>query len=127
MDNQISHYKIISKIASGGMANVFLAQDAYTNTKVAIKILKEEVSAKEKILERFTQEGLLNLNPPNIVKILDAGVHENTPYIVMEYIEGQDLENLIKGGKRLSVRKALSIFTQLLLALLCPQFIYNTP
>ena len=117
MDNQISHYKIISKIASGGMANVFLAQDTTTNTKVAIKILKEEVSAKEKILERFTQEGLLNLNHPNIVKILDAGVHENTPYIVMEYIEGRDLEALIKDKKRLSVHEALSIFSQLLSAL----------
>jgi len=117
MDNQISHYKIISKIASGGMANVFLALDTTTNTKVAIKILKEEVSAKEKILERFTQEGLLNLNHPNIVKILDAGVHEKTPYIVMEYIEGRDLEALIKDKKRLSVPEALSIFNQLLSAL----------
>jgi len=117
MQKQISHYQLLSKIASGGMANVFLAQDTYTNTKVAIKILKEEVSAKEKILERFTQEGLLNLNHPNIVKILDAGVHENTPYIVMEYIEGRDLEALIKDRKRLSVPEALSIFSQLLSAL----------
>src|SRR5665647_409988 len=117
MQKQISHYQILSKIASGGMANVFLAQDTITNTKVAIKILKEEVSAKEKILERFTQEGLLNLNHPNIVKILDAGVHENTPYIVMEYIEGRDLEDLIKDKKRLSVSEALSIFSQLLSAL----------
>jgi len=118
MDNQISHYQLLSKIAAGGMANVFLALDTITNTKVAIKILKEEVSAKEKILERFTQEGLLNLNHPNIVKILDAGVHENTPYIVMEYIEGQDLEALIKDKIRLSVPEALSIFSQLLSALL---------
>ena len=117
MDNQISHYQIISKIASGGMANVFLALDTLTNTKVAIKILKEEVSAKEKILERFTQEGLLNLNHPNIVKILDAGVHENTPYIVMEYIEGQDLEYIVKTKNKLSVNESLSIFMQLLSAL----------
>jgi len=117
MDNQISHYQLLSKIASGGMANVFLALDIRTSPKVAIKILKEEISTKEKILERFTQEGLLNLNHQNIVKILDAGVHENTPYIVMEYIEGQDLEALIKDKNRLSVPEALSIFTQLLSAL----------
>src|SRR5665647_1088489 len=117
MDKHISHYQLLSKIASGGMAIVYLAQDTVTNTKVAIKVLKEEVSDKEKILERFTQEGLLNLNHPNIVKILDAGVHENTPYIVMEYIEGRDLEDLIKDKKRLSVSKALSILSQLLSAL----------
>jgi len=117
MDKLISHYQLLSKIASGGMATVHLALDTVTNTKVAIKVLKEEVSNKEKILERFTQEGLLNLNHPNIVKILDAGVHENTPYIVMEYIEGRDLEDLIKDKKRLTVSKALSIFTQLLSAL----------
>jgi len=117
MQKQISHYQILSKIASGGMANVFLAQDNITNTKVAIKILKEEVSAKEKILERFSQEGLLNLDHPNIVKILDAGVNKNTPFIVMEYIDGGDLEDLIKSRGKLSVNEALSIFDQLLSAL----------
>jgi Serine/threonine protein kinase len=117
MQKQISHYQILSKIASGGMANVFLAMDTSTSAKVAIKILKEEVSDKEKILERFAQEGLLNLDHPNIVKILDAGVNKNTPYIVMEYIDGEDLEDLIKGKGKLPVNEALAIFGQLLSAL----------
>ena len=117
MQKQISHYQILSKIASGGMANVYLALDTQTGTKVAIKILKEEVSDKEKILERFSQEGLLNLDHPNIVKILDAGVNENTPYIVMEYIEGWDLEALIKSKGKLSANETLYIFGQLLSAL----------
>jgi len=89
------------------MANIYLALDIRTGPKVAIKILKEGASTKEKIFERFTQEGLLNLNHPNIVKTLDAGVHENTHYIVMEDIEGQDLEALIKDKKRLAVPEAM--------------------
>ena len=117
MDKNISHYRLLSKLASGGMANIYLALDTSTNTKVAIKVLKEEVTGKEKILERFTQEGLLNLNHENIVKILDAGSHNGSPYIVMEYIEGQDLEDLIKSRNKLSVNEALSIFGQLLSAL----------
>ncbi len=117
MDKYIDNYQILSKIASGGMANVYLALDTTTNSKVAIKVLKEEVSDKEKILERFSQEGLLNLNHPNIVKILDAGIHENTPYIVMEYIDGWDLETLIKNKGKLSVNETLYIFGQLLSAL----------
>ncbi|MHB8277094.1 MAG: protein kinase domain-containing protein [Candidatus Humimicrobiaceae bacterium] len=117
MIKKINNYQILSKIASGGMANIYLAQDTRTGIKVAIKILKDEVSDKEKIYERFSQEGLLNLNHPNIVKILDAGVHENTSYIVMEYIDGRDLEDLIKSRNKLSVNEALSIFTQLLSAL----------
>ena len=117
MQKQISHYSIISKIASGGMAIIYLATDTRTNTKVAIKVLKEEVSDKEKILDRFKQEGLLKLGHPNIVKILDAGTYNNNPYIVMEYIEGQDLEVYIKQRGKLDINTALDIFTQLLSAL----------
>ena len=114
---QIGNYRIKEFIASGGMSNVYLAHDIRIGIKVAIKILKDEVSDKEKIHERFSQEGLLNLNHENIVKILDAGVYENTPYIVMEYIEERDLEYLIKSRGKLSVSEALSIFGQLLSAL----------
>ncbi len=117
MDNFIGPYKIISKIASGGMADVFLATDTNTDTTVAIKVLKEEVSIKEKLLERFSQEGLLNLNHTNIVKILDAGIHENTLFIVMEYVEGTDLEQYIKQKGKLSVQTSTIIFTQILQAL----------
>jgi Serine/threonine protein kinase len=113
----MSHYQILSKLASGGMANVYLALDTNTGANVAIKVLKEEVSDKEKILERFAQEGLLNLNHPNIVKILDAGVNENTPYIVMEYIEGVDLDEYIKANNPLSFDDAVSIYCQMLYAL----------
>ena len=117
MIQKIGPYNIISKIASGGMATVYLATHKDSNVKVAIKLLKEELQDKEKITDRFTQEGLLKLNHPNIVKVLAVGTHSNTPYIVMDYIEGSDLEEVIKKQERLSIEKALKIFTQILQAL----------
>ena len=117
MIKKINNYQILSKIASGGMANIYLAQDTRTGAKVALKILKDEVSDKEKIYERFSQEGLLSLDHPNIVKILDAGVHENIPYIVMEYIEGTDLEELIKKKGTLSLNEFFYLTNQVLNAL----------
>lgn len=117
MIQKIGPYNIISKIASGGMASVYLASHKDTGAKVAIKLLKEELQDKEKITDRFTQEGLLKLDHPNIVKVLAVGTHSNTPYIVMDYIEGSDLEEVIKSKGRLPVEKALNIFTQILQAL----------
>ena len=117
MIQKIGSYNIIKKIASGGMATIYLASHKDTKVKAAIKLLKEELQDKEKITDRFTQEGLLKLNHPNIVKVLAVGTHSNTPYIVMDYIEGSDLEEVIKSKGRLPVKKALNIFTQILQAL----------
>ena len=114
MLNSIDSHNLIREISSGGMATVYLATDTHSNTKVAIKILHERLLSKEKIYERFQQEGLYKLDHPNIVKILDAGIHENSPYIVMEYIEGQGLEELIRQKGRLDIATALNIFTQIL-------------
>ena len=116
MINKIGPYNITSKISSGGMATVYLATHKATGAKVAIKLLKEELAEKEKILDRFKQEGLLKLSHKNIVGILDIGTYKNTPYIVMEYIDGYDLEELIEKG-RLSLPKAIDIFTQILSSL----------
>ena len=116
MIKKIGPYSIDSKIASGGMANIYLATDKQ-GKKVAIKLLKEEIQEKEKISERFSQEGLLKLDHPNIVKVKSIGTHNNTPYIVMDYIDGQDLENHIKKNGPLPINEALNIFTQILSAL----------
>jgi len=117
MINKIGPYNIIKKISSGGMATVYLATHKVTGAKVAIKLLKEELAEKEKILDRFKQEGLLKLSHKNIVRVLDVGTYKNTPYIVMDYIDGYDLEELIEEKGRLSLPKALDIFTQILKAL----------
>ena len=92
------------------MATVCLATHGKTNEKLAIKFLKEELSSKEKILDRFTQEGLLKLDHPNIIKVHSVGSFNNTPYIVMDYIEGTDLEELIKKEDKLPLDKTIQIF-----------------
>ena len=117
MINKIGSYKLIKRIASGGMADVYLAYHKDTGLKVAIKLLKEDLLGKEQIVERFSQEGLLKLTHPNIVKIFSVGSYDGRPYIIMEYIEGSDLDDLIKINRRLSVNKALSIFVKILSAL----------
>ena len=70
MIDKIGPYKLVKKIASGGMAIVYLAVHKDTGVKVGIKLLKEDLLGKEQIVERFNQEGLLKLSHPNIVKYL---------------------------------------------------------
>jgi len=117
MLNNIGPYKILREISSGGMASVYLAQNIKNNQYVAIKILHERLLSKEKIYKRFTQEGLLNLNHKNIVKVFDIGVSNTGPYLVMEYVDGIDLEEYIKRSGKLEIQKVLNIFYQLLSAL----------
>lgn len=117
MIRKIGTYKIIKEISEGGMAVVYLATHKSTGKMVAIKLLKERLIDKEKIAQRFSQEGLLKLDHPHIVKVHSVGSHNSTPYIVMDYVEGTDLEEFIKKRGKLSLDKALNIFNQILSAL----------
>jgi len=114
---QIGPYNIIKKIDSGGMATVYLASHRDTGARVAIKLLRGDLLDKERIVDRFRQEGLLNLSHPNIVKILGVDIYKGRPYIVMEYVEGTDLEELIKKKGKLPISQTTGIFTQILSAL----------
>jgi beta-lactam-binding protein with PASTA domain/predicted Ser/Thr protein kinase len=90
-------YLIIRKLGSGGMANVFLAQDQELGRRVAIKILDERHAADEQFVERFRREAqnAAGLSHPNIVSIYDRGEAEGTYYIAMEYVEGRTLKELV--------------------------------
>ncbi|MHB1346111.1 MAG: protein kinase domain-containing protein [Candidatus Humimicrobiaceae bacterium] len=90
-------YKIISKLGSGGTADVFLAQDIKLNRAVAIKILAKTYSFEKNFVARFKKEAqiLARLNHPNIVAIYDWGQYENSYFICMEYVEGQSLQEII--------------------------------
>lgn len=93
-----NRYEIIKKIASGGMADVFLATDTRTNKEVAVKVLHESYSRNKSFVARFKREAqiLTNLNSPNIVKIYDWGELDNLYYIIMEYVSGKTLKNIIE-------------------------------
>lgn len=91
----IDRYKIINEIGHGGMAIVYRAVDTMLDRSVAIKILLPEASNKERALKRFNREAktLANLSQSNIVKVLDYGEYEGSPYLVMEYVSGGTLSS----------------------------------
>ena len=91
-------YQIIKTIGEGGMANVYLAYDTILDRNVAVKVLRGDLAGDEKFVRRFQREALSasSLSHPNIVEIYDVGEDEGNFYIVMEYIEGKTLKQIIK-------------------------------
>ncbi len=94
----ISHYKIIEKIGAGGMGEVYLAEDTKLNRKVALKFLSPHLCQDEDCRTRFKREAQAAavLDHPNIIAIHDVSEHQGRPYIVMQYVEGQSLQDVIK-------------------------------
>lgn len=111
----IGSYRLVETIGSGGMGHVFKARNIRNNSAiVAIKVLKEELSQIESNRKRFKQEGTIidKLNHPNILKIIERGVHENKLYFVMEFIEGKTLETIIREKGQLDLHRCLHIMIQ---------------
>jgi serine/threonine protein kinase/beta-lactam-binding protein with PASTA domain len=107
-------YRLIEKAGSGGMANVFRAEDTILNRTVAIKMLHAQFAHDENFIARFRREAqaAAGLNHPNIVNIYDWGSHDDTYFIVMEYLEGENLKQIIKQKGALSPDQAIKIMTQ---------------
>jgi serine/threonine-protein kinase len=91
-------YELIREIARGGMADVYLARDSKLDRPVALKVLSPELSRDPSFVERFRREAqsAAGLNQPNIVGIFDWGQEHGTSFIVMEYVDGQTLRDLIQ-------------------------------
>ena len=108
-------YEIIKSIGEGGMANVYLAYDTILDRRVAIKVLRGDLSNDEKFVRRFQREALSasSLSHPNIVEMYDVGVDNGIYYIVMEYIEGVTLKQLIKKRGALTLSEAIDIMLQI--------------
>ena len=108
-------YEIIKSIGEGGMANVFLAYDTILERNVAVKVLRGDLANDEKFVRRFQREALSasSLNHPNIVEMYDVGEDNGSFYIVMEYIDGKTLKQLIKKRGHLTVSEAIDIMVQL--------------
>ncbi len=108
-------YEIIRVLGEGGMANVYLANDVILNRKVAVKVLRGDLANDEKFVRRFQREALSasSLNHPNIVEIYDVGEDDGNFYIVMEYIDGKNLKQLIKRRTKLSLPEVIDIMKQL--------------
>ena len=108
-------YEIIKSIGEGGMANVYLGYDTILDRNVAIKVLRGDLSNDEKFVRRFQREALSasSLAHPNIVEMYDVGEDDGTYYIVMEYVNGKTLKQLLKKRGTLTLSEAIDIMSQL--------------
>jgi serine/threonine-protein kinase len=112
-------YVIRRKLGSGGMADVYLAEDQELGRRVALKLLNERHAADEQFVERFRREAqsAAGLNHPNIVSVFDRGRAEGTYYIAMEYLDGRTLKELLVRNGPTPVPIAIDYARQILGAL----------
>jgi eukaryotic-like serine/threonine-protein kinase len=107
-------YRLLGRLGSGGMADVWCAEDSLLNRRVALKFLHPRFAQDEQFVERFRREAsaAAGLQHPNVVGVFDRGAVDSTHYIAMEYVEGASLKDLIERG--LSVPEAVEIVRQVL-------------
>ena len=111
-------YKLGEMIGTGGMADVYIAQDTRLARQVAVKVLRSDLARDPSFVARFRKEALAaaGLNHPGIVAVYDSG-EEPAPYIVMELVSGHTLRELIHKGERVPLKRALEIGEGILAAL----------
>jgi len=104
-------YRLVRKIALGGMAEVWLATDEYLNRQVAVKLLKAQLATDATATERFKREAemVAGLAHPNIVQIHDTVIHDGRRAVIMPYITGMSLRDKLDKERRLSVEETLNI------------------
>lgn len=112
-------YELVEKVGEGGMGLVYKAKDHLLNRFVAVKILKPELTEDEEFINKFKKESLssASLSHPNIVNIYDVGVEDGIYYIVMEFVKGKTLKQVIKEKAPMLYSEVISISRQICLAL----------
>jgi beta-lactam-binding protein with PASTA domain/predicted Ser/Thr protein kinase len=111
-------YRVISRLGSGGMADVYLAQDQLLGREVAVKILHHHFAEDHEFVERFRREAssAAALSHPNIVAIFDRGEWNGTYYIAMEYVAGRSLKAIVREDGALPATTTIDIVIQILRA-----------
>ncbi len=116
LKGQIGKYKILRKLGSGGFGTVYLAEDTILKCQRALKIPHRTSAQADKLLQESVLQTRL-LDHPHIVKLLTVDIIDNILIMVMEYVEGTDLEKILDQSSSLQVKTALKYFKQLLSAL----------
>jgi serine/threonine-protein kinase len=114
-----NRYELLKQLGGGGMAIVYMGRDTMLNRLVTVKMLRPEFTSDEDFVKRFRREAqaVASLSHPNIVSIYDVGLEDKTHYLVMEYVEGDNLKNLIREKGVVPVDRAVEIARQVCEAL----------
>ncbi|RZU52905.1 serine/threonine-protein kinase [Krasilnikovia cinnamomea] len=112
-------YRITGRVARGGMATVYTATDERLERTVALKIIHPSQATNVHFVDRFTDEAktIARLTHPNVVAVYDQGRHQGLPYLVMEYVQGRTLRDLLTQRRRLNPVEACAILEQMLAAI----------
>ena len=107
-------YEILEELGSGGMGRVYKAYDQKIKELVALKLIRPEIAANEKTIERFANELRFSrkISHRNVCRMFDLGHEGSVPYITMEYIPGEDLKSFLRRSGQLTIGKAISIAKQ---------------
>ncbi len=111
-------YRVISRVGSGGMAEVYCAEDSQLGRRIALKLLHERFAQDEEFVERFRREAssAASLSHANIVSVYDRGEWGGTYYIAMEYLDGRSLDSIVREEAPLTPERAIEITEQVLRA-----------
>jgi eukaryotic-like serine/threonine-protein kinase len=109
-------YRIIGRIGSGGMADVYAAEDTHLGREVALKVLHRRFAQDAEFVERFRREAssAAGLQHPNVVAVFDRGAHDGTYYIAMEHLRGRTLKDIVQSEAPLSQERAVDLALQIL-------------
>ena len=111
-----TRYRILNRIGSGGMADVYLAEDTHLGRQVALKVLHRRFAQDQEFVERFRREAksVAGLSHPNVVGVFDRGDHEGTYYIAMEHLPGRTLKEIVEAEAPLAQERAIDLGEQIL-------------